>query len=462
MAPRVDDAMPDQADRESLEKALHLDSPLNTNVHPNDQMLTFITSARGSESIARSDYFTSGVQLLKILEQLVKWKFGSFDNLPTFLDFAGGYGRLTRFLVHKLPPDRIWVSDIQADAVAFQRAEFGVHGFVSTTDPADLVCDHTFDCIYVASLFSHLPAVTFTPWLKKLYTLLKPGGLLAFSLHDESRLPKGQTMPDSGIWFGEASEIATLDTKEYGITIVSEAFVRKAIVEATGHRDYRRIPYGMQYHQDLYLVLNDPKPDFSALHFAYPPHGGIDYAIWSAPGELQVAGWAMDISGDGSQVEVQISVDGQLRQKCLPFIPRPDVQAHFSNDRFLYTGWECSFHLPDDDPTRIMVIQGVSSNRDKSLLYVGTIASLERPTGPNYDQLLEDLHQLQAALDQRLEDLHQLQAALDQHQQELQKAHADQNERLNYIRHLEAEIARKNAALAELEARMYRRPWQRR
>jgi len=257
-------------DREAqilLQNELSLTAPLNTSIHKNDQMLTFIMSARGSEAVARSEYFTSGVQQLKILEQLVQWKFGSFDNLPSLLDFAGGYGRLTRFLVHKLPPDRIWVSDIQADAVAFQQAEFGVHGFVSTADPADLVCDQTFDCIFVASLFSHLPATTFTAWLKKLYSLLKPGGLLAFSLNDESRLPRGETLPDTGIWFGEASEVATLDTKEYGTTMVSQAFVRNAIVEATGRPEYRRIQYGLQYQQDLYLVVNEPKPDFSELHF---------------------------------------------------------------------------------------------------------------------------------------------------------------------------------------------------
>src|SRR5262249_41626784 len=217
-----------QLDREIgvlLQNELGLEAPLNTNIHPNDQMFTFVASDRRSEALARSAYLTSGAQQLNIVEQLVQWKFGSFDNLPSLLDFAGGYGRLTRFLVHKMSPDRIWVSDIQADAVAFQQAEFGVHGFVSTADPADLVCDRTFDCIFVASLFSHLPEATFTAWLKKLYSLLKPGGLLAFSLHDESRLPKGETMPERGIWFGEASEIDTLDTKQYGTSIVSETFV---------------------------------------------------------------------------------------------------------------------------------------------------------------------------------------------------------------------------------------------
>ena len=62
--------------------------------------------------------------------QVVEWKFDSLEKVAAFLDFASGYGRFTRFLVQHLPADRIWVSDIQADAVAFQEEQFGVHGFV--------------------------------------------------------------------------------------------------------------------------------------------------------------------------------------------------------------------------------------------------------------------------------------------------------------------------------------------
>jgi hypothetical protein len=34
-----------------------------------------------------------------------------------FRDFASGYGRFTRFLVKELPRERVWVSDIYANAV---------------------------------------------------------------------------------------------------------------------------------------------------------------------------------------------------------------------------------------------------------------------------------------------------------------------------------------------------------
>ncbi len=60
-----------------LQNALGLPKPLNTTIHENDQMFRFVTSVRGSDAIARSDYFTSGAQLMQTLEQLMNWKFRS-------------------------------------------------------------------------------------------------------------------------------------------------------------------------------------------------------------------------------------------------------------------------------------------------------------------------------------------------------------------------------------------------
>src|SRR5947199_9478226 len=108
----VDNEIGDHAVGVLLQKTLGLAGTLNMNIHENDQMFRFVVASRGSEAGARSEYFTSGAELFKIVQQLVDWKFGSFGNVPALLDFASGYGRLTRFLVQKLPAYRIWVSDI--------------------------------------------------------------------------------------------------------------------------------------------------------------------------------------------------------------------------------------------------------------------------------------------------------------------------------------------------------------
>ena len=51
--------------------------------------------------------------------------------------------------------------EILRDAVRFQEQMFGVNSLQSTTEPERFDCDRTFDCIFVASLFTHLPEATF-------------------------------------------------------------------------------------------------------------------------------------------------------------------------------------------------------------------------------------------------------------------------------------------------------------
>lgn len=375
----------------------------NTNIHTVDQMLTFVASVVGSEEIARGQYFRSGAQLMDIVRQLVEWRFGSFGNIQSFLDFAGGYGRVTRFLVQHMPAERIWVSDIQAEAVAFQREQFGVHGFISATRPADLERPEKFDCIFVASLFSHLPESTFVPWLRKLYSMLKPEGLLIFSVHDEGLLDASHQMPASGHYYQENSEIAELDTRDYGTTFVTEAYVRSAIQKATKRRPaYHRIKKVM-YYQDMYVLVNSDNPDFSDLQFNYGPGGTVDSCYWSRQDELCVSGWNVD-STPGSDIEdISLFVNGKLKQKCLPFRRRPDVRNHFKDSRFLYSGWECFCRVQGGADTDLLVVTVKTTGGNEYLLYAGSISALLMPApadtaGHSPQADLESLDRLESLL----------------------------------------------------------------
>ena len=409
----------------------------NTNVHPADQMLNFGASVMGSEELARGQYFRSGAQLMDVVEQLVEWKFGSFENVAAFLDFASGFGRFTRFLVQHMPADRIWVSDIQADAVAFQMEQFGVHGFVSATNPADLEREEKFDCIFVASLFSHLPERTFVPWLRKLLSMLKPDGLLMFSVHDEILLDPSYHMPESGLFFRENSEIAELDTRDYGVTFVTEEFVRKAVEQAgNGQTAYHRVRR-MMYLQDLYVLVNGDQHDFSGLRFEYGPGGTVDYCYWSKRDELCVSGWTVDITPGSAIEEITLFVNGQMRQKCLPFLRRPDVRTHFKDDAFLYSGWECFCRVPGGADTDLLTVTVRTTDGNEHLLYTGSIAALVKPDGGN------------AVSQSSMTD----QAYIDQMESVLERKNVALIGLERYARRLEAELK---------EARTPKLPWKRR
>src|SRR3954469_18586907 len=232
-----------------------------------DEMLGFLVDAfEGDRERALFAYFRSGASIADSLGQVLRWRFGGMDRIGRILDFASGYGRVTRFLVSEIPPERVWVSDVYADGVRFQEERFGVHGIVSTIRPEDFACAERFDAILVTSLFTHLPEARFVAWLRVLLGLLEPGGLLAFSAHSPAVLPQGVAMPETGIHFQETSESGSLAKSDYGSTWVTAEFVRSALDRAAGPgASLHRIERGLCSFQDLYLALPEGGVDFTGL-----------------------------------------------------------------------------------------------------------------------------------------------------------------------------------------------------
>lgn len=67
--------------------------PLKTTIHPFDEMYRYERwKARGPEAAACL-YFHTGHSTFQMVERIVRWRFGGFDGVHRFLDFASGYGR---------------------------------------------------------------------------------------------------------------------------------------------------------------------------------------------------------------------------------------------------------------------------------------------------------------------------------------------------------------------------------
>ena len=186
----------------------------------------------------------------------------SLRKANSFLEFACGYGRFTRFLVSVLDPTKVTVSDIDQRAVNFVKATFGVSGFYSVTQPKRLECVTTYQIVFVASLFSHLPLEPWRNWALRLFNLTAPGGAFVFSTHgmhsfDQlSPTSKEQnTSVADGMWFCANNETkGRLSGSEYGTTYVTEDFVRRFFLENSKAEVARFIPRGLWNHQDLYVV----------------------------------------------------------------------------------------------------------------------------------------------------------------------------------------------------------------
>lgn len=284
--------------------------------------------------------------------QIVDQLFGGFDKLQSVLDFASGHGRLTRILLQKLPREKIWVSDIYAHAMAYQAASFGVNTVPSAHEPSGFSHEGVHDIVFVGSLFSHLPTDLFHAWLQRLYRLVAPNGVLAFSVHHIDILPPGEQADASGLTFFRTSESGSLDTSEYGMSYVTEAFVAGAIGRLPGAPGWRRFHKGLYENQDLYVV-GGPGRDVSKLKVASTPMGGFERVTTLTNGDVEFAGWAIERTPQERLARIGVSVHGDHHIEVTPDGERPDVLRHFPGSANTPVSW--SFRLSYGVPPGSMV-----------------------------------------------------------------------------------------------------------
>src|ERR1017187_7725819 len=105
----------------------HVPSP-NTfvsRIDEDDEMFLFdLHHNKGDRRRTAIGYYTVGSRIFGAIKQIADWHFQGLQNVGSFLDFASGYGRSTRFLSRELPPARIWACDIYPKAVAFQKRHY--------------------------------------------------------------------------------------------------------------------------------------------------------------------------------------------------------------------------------------------------------------------------------------------------------------------------------------------------
>lgn len=86
-------------------------------------------------SISAFKFVESTIRLGEAYRQLVEGVFGGFDKVGPVLDFASGWGRLTRYLEQRLPTGQISVADIYHQAIDWQVSTFGVAGISRIRTP---------------------------------------------------------------------------------------------------------------------------------------------------------------------------------------------------------------------------------------------------------------------------------------------------------------------------------------
>ncbi|MGZ4249696.1 MAG: class I SAM-dependent methyltransferase [Solirubrobacteraceae bacterium] len=319
-------------------------------VHPNDDMWCYLADLTPFAARAAGDYFRTGAMMIPLIERIADWRFGGLERVGSFLDFASGYGRGTRFLVERLPAAAVMVGEIQTDALAFLAEQFGVETLRSTTDPADLPGRQRFDVVFVASLFTHLPRHRFAPWLTALWERVAPGGVLVFSVHDET-VPRAGGDWEDGFAFFPASEVPSLDVADYGSSYTTEAFVRQQLAASIGDEaaDAIRMPGVLFNVQDVWVVARGPRA-VESLSYDAGPFGAIE-VIHVDGATITVEGWALDkgLAVPGATPHaitgIEILLDDELVAVGQTGRPRPGLAEAFhrpDEPAFENGGWIAS------------------------------------------------------------------------------------------------------------------------
>jgi SAM-dependent methyltransferase len=248
-------SLPDVANAQN--RALARKLRVSPRVHPEDFVYQFVADHPDVDD-PLGYYLTHGrssaERLCEVLGEHSKvLESEGFD----LLEFASGYGCVSRHLPRVLPGANLIACDIHPEALAFIRHELSLPVVLSHADPERFDLGTQFDAVFALSFFSHMPARTWATWLASLFRHTRPGGVLVFTTHGEisrrSQLPSAELGAD-GFWFEPVSEQQDLHGAQYGSTVTSKEYVHRQVRARLG-TDVLAYTEGSWWdHQDLYVV----------------------------------------------------------------------------------------------------------------------------------------------------------------------------------------------------------------
>src|SRR6266700_1572008 len=245
---------------ESLRQEIAHEYGVPPEIHSEDMIWRFLLNHRNhpTPEAALRHYFSDGAESARKLDSIVRNHLVDVasNRKVTILEFASGYGMVTRHLANLPSHQRLVACDIHQQAVDFIRGDLHQVAIMSRHVPEELNLGESFDVVFALSFFSHMPEVTFTRWLEALFAAVNPGGILVFTTHGlASQVHFGDIkINENGFWFRPSSEQADIDPNEYGSAVTTPAYVVGALARVTGASlaEFRR-GYWWR-HQDVYVV----------------------------------------------------------------------------------------------------------------------------------------------------------------------------------------------------------------
>lgn len=241
---------------------------INGRIHFNDFMLEG-DSREGVEA-----YRNRALNVIGLIDRSLEAGGREWGDVRSWLDFGCGYGRVIRFLVERVDPDRVYASDVIDEAVEFCASEFRVHPLHSKGALGELDLGR-FEFLYAISVLTHLDEENETAMMRLLYRSLEPGGIALFTTHGRWSLDNldfyGQIyeemhddlvrrVGERGVAFVPYHHYAG---DAYGMTWHSADYVRSRMAEL--HGDSMQLlffePHGLDHHQDVFAYQRVGRAD---------------------------------------------------------------------------------------------------------------------------------------------------------------------------------------------------------
>ena len=144
-----------------------------------------------------------GFKIYQLVKELAEKHAGKLKNLDGILDYGCGWGRILRFFLKDIEPDKLWGIDCAPQAVEICKQTLpGTNISLVEPKPPSLLPSKHFDIIYSNSVFSHLNEEFHLMWLNEFARIIKPGGLVILTTWDRGffgRCEKAREDYENGI-----------------------------------------------------------------------------------------------------------------------------------------------------------------------------------------------------------------------------------------------------------------------
>ncbi len=206
-------------------------------------------------------FLTSGRAHADYLRELLAGVGSPLDQMDSILDFGCGCGRIGRWFSDLSRP-LINGCDYNGELVEWCDANLGfMQARKTELRPPLPYQDESFDFLYACSVFTHLPVELVGRWMAEFGRVVKPGGLIWFTVH--GAIKKSQLDPEEQLRFDSGEIVVWLPEIEG--TNACSTFWPHAAVESMLGRDFEMLVHldpktqapiaqKAQLDQDAYLV----------------------------------------------------------------------------------------------------------------------------------------------------------------------------------------------------------------